>query len=246
MRPGKFVIKKYGRRDVMEAVFKTKKHAAAVKQNKKSDVRIAIVEDDPLYREAIEHQLKKIPGNRLFSFGSGEECFRYYHLLDPEIMILDYRLNDAALPEKMDGLDVLREVKSVKPETEVIFLSGQQNFDVATAAIKEGASEYIVKDFNALTRLQNEVKRLSLFIRIEREKVSTRRWVLLCLGVIALLFIASFFPLPAIMTPFKIAFVCIGAGLLAFLLIARSRKKKRIHIAHTAAANEQRDEIWLD
>src|SRR6185436_19393290 len=126
-------------------------------KDKRDDVRIAIVEDDPMYRHAIEYYLKKIPGNRLFSFGSGEECLRYYHLLDPEIMILDYRLNELTVSDKMNGLDVLREVKSVKPETEIIFLSGQENLDIATSAIKGGASEYIFKDFNALTKLQNEV-----------------------------------------------------------------------------------------
>src|ERR1041385_3365493 len=115
----------------MEAVAAIPKSPSSITGEKKNEVRIAVVEDDPMYRHAVEYYLEKIPGSRLFTFGSGEEFLRYYHLLDPEIVILDYRLNDIYESGKMDGLDILREIKSIKPETEIIFLSGQENFDIA-------------------------------------------------------------------------------------------------------------------
>src|SRR5437870_3871299 len=100
----------------MKTLIRKGEIGSKVSHDKKNDVRIAIIEDDPMYRSAIEYYLKKIPGNRLFSFGSGEECLRHYHQLDPEILILDYRLNDIFESEKMNGLEILHEVKSVKPE----------------------------------------------------------------------------------------------------------------------------------
>ncbi len=198
------------------------------RHDKKNDVRIAIVEDDPMYRSAIEYYLKKIPGNRLFSFGSGEECLRYYHLLDPEIMILDYRLNDVFESGKMNGLDIMHKVKSVKPETEIIFLSGQENLDIATEAIKGGASEYIFKDFNALAKLQGVVTHMSLYVRMKRQEMNQTKWILAFLSAIVLVLAVTYWTGHFnLSSETRILYVSTAIALIAFFAIVRKRKKEK-------------------
>jgi DNA-binding NarL/FixJ family response regulator len=131
----------------MEPLFATG-NAIAQKKKHPDDVRIAIVEDDPMFRHALEYHLEKIPGNRVFTFDSGEEYLKQYHQLDPQILIIDYRLTETN-PGGMNGLQVLDNIKSSHHSTEVIFLSGQENLEVAASAIKKGASEYIRKDEKA-------------------------------------------------------------------------------------------------
>lgn len=226
---------------------------ASVKIGKKpgtrspEEIRIAVIEDDPMYRQAIEHQLKRNPGTRLFLFDSGEECFRNYHRFDPEILILDYRLDDVHEAGKMDGLDVLRQVKSVNPETEIIFLSGQENMDIATAAIKGGASEYIVKDGKALARLQSEVNRISFYIRLKREELKSAKWILSMISglllVLLFTYVSGYFPLPVAA---GILAAAAGAGLVVFLALRKQKKKSRSPEFSPMPGEGDRPGIWHD
>jgi len=229
----------------MDTIVTNGKTAGKAKAGKRDDVRIAIVEDDPMYRHAIEYYLEKIPGNRLFSFGSGEECLKYYHLLDPEIMILDYRLNELFASEKMNGLDVLREVKSVKPETEVIFISGQENLDIATSAIKGGASEYIFKDFNALAKLQKEVAQLSLYIRMKREEMNQTKLILMLLTGIVFMLVITYLSGFHLATSLQVLLATSVAAVFGYFVIMRKRRRMKI-AEPTPPAENDRPGIWHD
>ncbi|HET6992465.1 MAG TPA: response regulator [Bacteroidia bacterium] len=217
------------------------------KNNKEDEVRIAIVEDDPMFRHAIEYYLKKDPGNRVFSFESGEECFRHYHQLDPEIMILDYRLNEIFESGKMNGLDILQEIKSVKPETEIIFLSGQDSFDIATAAIKGGASDYIVKDDKALTKMLTDVNRMAFFIRAKREDLKTLKWTIYLTGfvilLIAIAYLTGYDNYAGVLNILFIAACATGIGFLAFIFM--KRKTAKAH-QHPPSEKEEKPGIWHD
>ena len=149
-------------------------------------VRIAVVEDDHMYRQAIEVYLKKVPDSEVHTFESGEQCFRHYSELNPDILVVDYRLSGAT-ENKMDGLDVMRKANSVRPSTKVIFLTGQGTTEVAVSAIKGGAVDFITKDKNGLTRLVNQVQRIALSIQVKREESTTTRWIVFGLIAIGLI-----------------------------------------------------------
>jgi FixJ family two-component response regulator len=232
----------------METLVETGNPVAFIKpkKDKEDEVRIAIVEDDPMFRHAMEHFLKKIPGNRVFSFGSGEECLRHYHQLDPEIMIVDYRLNEVFESGKMNGLDVLQEIKAVNPETEVIFLSGQDSFDVATAAIKNGASDYIVKDENALKKMLSIVGRTTYFIRAKREDLKTLKWTLSLSGIVILLIgIAYLSGYDNYSGVLNLLFVAAGIVTIA-LLYNFFRRRLRGKKWRDSAIEEEKPGTWLD
>ena len=63
----------------------------------------------------------------------------------PSMIILDIWLQGS----KLDGLDLLLEIKKVHPSLPVVIISGHGNIETAVAAIKRGAYEYIEKPFNA-------------------------------------------------------------------------------------------------
>lgn len=158
-----------------------------------NNVQIAVVEDDAMYRQAIEVYLKKIPGIEVHSYDSGEQYFRHYSEVKPDVLVLDYRLNDAAGASGMDGLDVMRKAKSIKPASKIIFLTGQGDMDVAVAAIKGGAIDFIPKSKNGLTRLVELVQRISLGIQIQRQESNTTRSITIGVIVIALIVIGTVF-----------------------------------------------------
>jgi two-component system, NtrC family, nitrogen regulation response regulator NtrX len=63
----------------------------------------------------------------------------------PSMIILDIWLQGS----KLDGLDLLLEIKQLHPTLPVVIISGHGNIETAVAAIKRGAYEYIEKPFNA-------------------------------------------------------------------------------------------------
>lgn len=150
-------------------------------------VCIAVVDDDMMYRQAIEVSLKKVPGSRVMGFDSGEACFKNYHNIQPDILVLDYRLCADGSGGVMNGIEVLRKVKQADSQATVIFLSGTANTDVAVTAIKAGAVDFITKDKNGLSRLMNQVRKASIKIRVKRQESRVTKWIaigVLCIAAI--------------------------------------------------------------
>lgn len=117
------------------------------------DPLIFIVEDNPVYNKLIVNYLQSKKFNRIESFLSGEECLKRIDQ-KPDIIIQDYLL------EGIDGIAVLKQVKKILPNTEFIFLSGQDSVDVAVNTLKLGAYDYIVKDQMALKKMLDKITKI--------------------------------------------------------------------------------------
>jgi len=85
-------------------------------------------------------------------------------LRKPSLVILDIWLQGS----KLDGLDLLLEIRQLHPSLPVIIISGHGNIETAVAAIKRGAYEYIEKPFNS-DRLILVVNRALEATRLRRE-----------------------------------------------------------------------------
>ena len=114
---------------------------------------IFIVEDNSIYNKFIVNHLRSKKFNRIESFLSGEECLKNLYK-KPDIVIQDYLLNG------INGLDVLITSKKRNPDSEFIFLSGQDNLNVAVSSIKNGAFDYVVKDRFALEKLIGNINEI--------------------------------------------------------------------------------------
>ena len=88
----------------------------------------------------------------------------------PSLVVLDIWLQGS----KLDGLEVLHEIKTAHPDLPVVIISGHGNIETAVAAIKDGAYEYIEKPFKA-DRLVLVIGRAIEASQLKREIKSLRR-----------------------------------------------------------------------
>jgi two-component system, NtrC family, nitrogen regulation response regulator NtrX len=87
----------------------------------------------------------------------------------PSMVLLDVWLQGS----KLDGLQLLQEIKRRDPTIPVLMISGHGNLDTAVAAVREGAIDFIEKPFEA-ERLIYLVDRATETERLRRENVTLR------------------------------------------------------------------------
>jgi two-component system, NtrC family, nitrogen regulation response regulator NtrX len=87
----------------------------------------------------------------------------------PSLVVLDIWLQGS----KLDGLDLLLEIKKVHADVPVVIISGHGNIETAVSAIKRGAYDYIEKPFNA-DRILHVVSRALETSRLKRENEKLR------------------------------------------------------------------------
>ncbi len=88
---------------------------------------------------------------------------------------VDVVLTDLCMPE-MDGLEVLKTVKSDSPDTDVIVMTAFANVDTAVEAMKRGAYDYIVKPFS-VDELSLHLKNLFEKRRLFEENIHLRKFI---------------------------------------------------------------------
>jgi DNA-binding NtrC family response regulator len=108
---------------------------------------ILIVDDEPTQRKVLSKFIKDLDHN-LLVMSSGMEVVDFfmnkktidgisYH--DVDVMLLDLSMPD------LDGLTVLKEIKPIKGDLQVIVLTANKDVNLAVSAINAGAIDYIVK-----------------------------------------------------------------------------------------------------
>ena len=153
---------------------------------------IFVVEDNSVYNTLIVNHLHIHKLTNTESFISGEECLKNIHRR-PDIIIQDYLLGG------INGVDVLVATKKRYPETEFIFLSGQDSIEAAVNCLKYGAYDYIVKDPHALNKMVDKINKLM----IHHERIiSNKRFAHgITLFIMALVLIILIFAALTIMFP---------------------------------------------
>lgn len=149
---------------------------------------IFIVDDDAMQSSMLQDYLSKYSTFKLHVFNSGEDCIKKLEL-NPDIVFLDYNF-DKAGRNAMDGLEILKEIKAQKPETEVVMISGQDRIEVAVNTMKYGAFDYIVKSESAFHRAENAIFNIIKRLKLQGEarlykKLSITFGVVLILMIIA-------------------------------------------------------------
>jgi two-component system nitrogen regulation response regulator NtrX len=130
---------------------------------------ILITDDERDIRELISDILKDEGfTNRLA--GTSDECMAQIEAETPALMILDIWLKDS----RMDGIDILKHVKREHPEVPVVIISGHGNIEIAVAAIKQGAYDFIEKPFN-IDQLMVVIRRAMETSRLRRENIELKR-----------------------------------------------------------------------
>jgi DNA-binding NtrC family response regulator len=101
--------------------------------------RILVVDDELDFTETIVNRLTKRNLVAL-GVGSGEAAIEALRNASFDVVLLDIKM-----PGGMDGIDVLREVKRLRPEAEVILLTGHASIETSIEGMKLGAFDYLLK-----------------------------------------------------------------------------------------------------
>ncbi|MFN4191730.1 MAG: sigma-54-dependent transcriptional regulator [Tabrizicola sp.] len=130
---------------------------------------ILIVDDEQDIRELIGDILRD-EGYATRLAANSDDCMAEINADPPALMILDIWLKDS----RMDGIDILKTVKRDNPDIPVVIISGHGNIEIAVAAIKQGAYDFIEKPFN-IDQLMVVVARAMETSRLRRENQELRR-----------------------------------------------------------------------
>jgi DNA-binding NtrC family response regulator len=149
---------------------------------------IFLVDDDQVFAKTLELHLKEHLNIKfeIYTFSSGEDCLSNLEM-KPAIVILDYFLNSQN-PNAQNGLEILKKIKVLDPEIEVIMLSVQDKIQVAVNSMIYGAYNYLTKNDVAFFRVQNTITNIIKVIQSRQEIKSVKKgeiMVYVIIGIIA-------------------------------------------------------------
>ena len=122
---------------------------------------IFIIEESVIYKDLIVGHLQSNKYSNIKVFKTAEESTNELHL-NPDIIILDYS------SEGMSGLEFMKKVKTTRPGINFIFLSGQNDVEVAVTIMKLGAADYVVKNDKAPARSIRAIEQVILTAKKEK------------------------------------------------------------------------------
>lgn len=114
---------------------------------------IFLIEDSIVYKDLLVSHLKSKKYTNLKIYENGEACLKDIHL-NPDLIILDYSAGSRT------GLELMVQIQKEHPTIDFIFLSGQNDVEVAVRIMKIGAADYIVKNNEAPYNLIKSIDHL--------------------------------------------------------------------------------------
>jgi two-component system, NtrC family, response regulator HydG len=103
--------------------------------------KILVIDDDSSFCIMLKTFLTK-KGHSVSEAFSVNEALKVFGTDEYDIVLSDYRLPDGS------GLDILKEVKALRPEAGVIIMTGYADIRMAVKTIKMGAFDYVAKPIN--------------------------------------------------------------------------------------------------
>ena len=107
----------------------------------KKTARILLIDDDESFRQILDFNLKK-EGYEVVSAIDGKKGLKRLEAESFGVVITDMKMPG------LDGMEVLRRVKTQHPETIVIMITAHGSIEMAVEAMREGAYDYITKPLN--------------------------------------------------------------------------------------------------
>ena len=108
--------------------------------------KVLIVDDEERVVQSIAGVLED-EGFRVARAKSGEEAIKVFQQEEPDITLLDIWMPG------MDGIEVLKRLKWISPDCQVIMISGHATISTAMTAVKLGAFDFIEKPLSLDTLL---------------------------------------------------------------------------------------------
>jgi len=104
-------------------------------------VRVMLADDHPLVRAGVRRVLEGVQGVEVVGeTETGSQTLSELKATQPDVLLLDLNMPDG------DGFAVLREARTVAPDTHIVVLTMHAQPEYITRAVREGANGYLLKD----------------------------------------------------------------------------------------------------
>ncbi|RKX29926.1 MAG: hypothetical protein DRP47_00450 [Candidatus Zixiibacteriota bacterium] len=128
---------------------------------------VLVVDDDPLVNELMEETICRI-GHDCKAVFSGEEAMAAFNERTYDIVLTDLKMNT------MDGIDVLKRIKKVSPDSVVVIMTAYGTIETAVKAIKNGAYDFLIKPVLPQT-VEHVLSRITEVLSLRSENAIMRQ-----------------------------------------------------------------------
>ena len=132
----------------------------------KASIRIAVIDDEKISGRRLQEHLLEM-GHQVDIFYDGETFLKKFLAFPHDLVVTDLKLPG------IDGLEILRQSKGRRPETEVVVITGYASVDSAIEATRAGAFHYLTKPIR-LDEFENLIRRAIEKIMLLHEAASLR------------------------------------------------------------------------
>ncbi|MEK1931160.1 MAG: response regulator transcription factor [Pararhizobium sp.] len=102
-------------------------------------IRVAVIDDHPLFREGVTRSLSEIDGFEIVAEGSSkDDALRIAENLHPDVMLMDISMPGG-------GLSAIPLILEIAPSQKIVMLTVSEASDDVTAALNGGAKGYVLK-----------------------------------------------------------------------------------------------------
>jgi DNA-binding NarL/FixJ family response regulator len=103
-------------------------------------IRLMLADDHRMLREGLRRSMSDQGFDVIGEARDGDEAIRLAEELQPEVILMD-----VTMPE-VDGVEATRQIRLQYPDIRIVMLTMHADQEVLAAAIRAGASGYLVKD----------------------------------------------------------------------------------------------------
>jgi|LGOV01.1.fsa_nt_gb signal transduction histidine kinase len=122
--------------------------------------KVLLIDDEEPIRKIVGLYLRT-KGYEVFTAADGQKGIELFQRESPPIVLTDIKMPG------MDGIEVLKRIKQISPETEVIIITGHGDMDLAIQSLQLDASDFITKPVGS--------EALSVALKRAEERLDTRR-----------------------------------------------------------------------
>jgi len=114
-----------------------------------TQVRVLLADDHALFREGLAGIIRAQPDMQVVGEANdGLEAFVKAQELKPDLILMDVQMPG------MDGIEAVKQIKQVLPETSIVMLTVRGDDDMLFEALKNGAQGYLLKEIRSQALLE--------------------------------------------------------------------------------------------
>jgi DNA-binding response OmpR family regulator len=119
-----------------------------------SKAHILVVDDEPVTRQSLTDILR-LEGYNVSSVPNGEAAVDYMRMHSVDLMLLDLRMPG------MSGLEVIKVMSQMSPDTEIIMLTAHGSMETAVEALRHRIHDYLLKPASPTQVLESVARGLA-------------------------------------------------------------------------------------